>query len=212
MLPVDTKEKSAIMLVDLPKLLYILCAVVISVIPFVHSTPPELLGETLIAPLALLPPKTCSSKLEKIGHLTCCIRVCEVHPLTPIRQTTVNDYYTECYASNFTSRNVSCDDFLTTYHVGRIERELGDQRESPLTKEAKNEVSKIRSKLNIKEHIIKKLKWFVRLFLNWLFHKSFDRVLKMLVSILASSATRDLSFITSLLLTTGQQLLPELIL
>ena len=95
-----------------------------------------------------------------------------------LRPPVVHDIFIECFSHN---RTVDCSNFLTQVNIDRLERELATNVKHHVRKEVEKRAKEEVAKLNVKETIYKMLKWYARLFLNWLFHKSFDRTSKMLI-------------------------------
>jgi hypothetical protein len=60
---------------------------------------------------------------------------------------------------------------------------LGTNVKHPIRKEVEKRTKKEMKKFDFVETLQKILKWYARLFLNWLFHKSFDRIVKVLLEI-----------------------------
>lgn len=159
---------------------YLVIFLLAQLLQHASSTTGPIVDEVLLSPLALLPTKSCSSKMEYVHHLTCCKRTCEIQPMDGIRPPVIHDIFIECFSHN---RTVDCSNFLTSTNIDRIERELGTNVKHPIRKEVEKRTKKEMKKFDFVETLQKILKWYARLFLNWLFHKSFDRIVKVLLEI-----------------------------
>lgn len=139
-----------------------------------------IIDEVILSPLANLPLKSCTSKMESINHMTCCKTTCHVQPMDGIRSPVLHDIFIECLSHN---RTVDCNDILTQQNINRLEQEMGTSKKHPVRKEAEKEMKKTAARLNVAQTVVKVLKWYARLFLTWLFQKSFDRTFKMFMTL-----------------------------
>jgi hypothetical protein len=123
-----------------------------------------------LSPLKHVPVTTCESEEEVRGNLTCCIIKCYRQPVNLILPRLLHDYYVDCI-KNGTQPERECNVMTAYVRKSEIESDLDPEKEL-IPKERKQEMI---ARINPLTIMTRFARWYVRLFLGWMFHKTFSR-------------------------------------
>ena len=134
--------------------------------------------ETLLSPLKHLPPLTCESRQERKAHLHCCIHSCFRQPLNLAMDRVLSDYYITCQPTPLV-----CNSLTRDFQIGSLEAELDPVK--PVI--PKQRMKEMLARIDPREQAIRFAKWYARLFLGWILHKSFNRGLTLIKTLVQAA-------------------------